>query len=148
VDIDRARELGARESGLAIVVAQRRDGSPYASVVNAGVLEHPVTGEQVVGFVARGGTRKLPNLRRHPRLAVVFRSGREWVAVEGDAELAGPDDPLDGFDPDYVPRLLQTIYAQAVGGDPEEWRSLSAEMVGEKHTAVLVRPIRCYSSNP
>jgi pyridoxamine 5'-phosphate oxidase-like protein len=148
VDIDQARELGVRESGLAIVVAQRRDGSPYASVVNAGVLEHPVTSEQVVGFVARGGTRKLPNLRHHPRLTVVFRSGWEWVTIEGDAELAGPNDPLDGFDPDQLPRLLQTIYAQAVGGDPDEWGLLSAEMVDEKHTAVVIRPIRCYSSNP
>src|SRR2546426_673067 len=60
--LDRARELGARESGLAVVVTTRVDGSPQASVVNAGVLEHPVTGEAVVGFVARGRVNKLANL--------------------------------------------------------------------------------------
>jgi hypothetical protein len=107
VDLDLARELGARESGLAIVIARRRDYSPYASLVNAGIVEHPISGEQVVGFVARGGTRKLRNVRRNPRLTVVFRSGWEWVAVEGDAELAGPDDRLEGFDLDQLPLLLQ-----------------------------------------
>ena len=96
--LERARELGSHESGLAVVViAHRQDGSPYVSVVNAGVVDHPVAGGPVVGFVARGGTRKLPNLRVHPRVTVVFRSGWDWVAVEGDAELAGPHDPLHGF---------------------------------------------------
>ena len=55
--LDRAAEYGARESGLAVVIALRADGSPYASVVNAGVLAHPVSGDRVVGFVARGGAQ-------------------------------------------------------------------------------------------
>jgi hypothetical protein len=53
--LDRAQELGAKEDGLAVVVTSRADGSPQVSVVNAGVLAHPVTGERIVGFVARGG---------------------------------------------------------------------------------------------
>lgn len=76
-DLDRARELGARESGLAVAVTSRADGSAQASVVNAGVLDHPVTGEPIVAFVARGGARKLANLRARPRVTVVFRSGWE-----------------------------------------------------------------------
>jgi hypothetical protein len=114
------------------------------SVVNAGVLEHPVTGESVVGYVARGGARKLPNLRAQPRATVVFRSGWEWVAVEGDAELAGPDDPLEGVDD--IPKLLRTVYAAAVGGTQEDWRELDESMAIERHTAVLIRPVRIYSN--
>ena len=95
--LDRARDLGAREDGLAVVVTSRADGSAQVSVVNAGVLEHPVTGESVVGFVARGATRKLVNLRLRARATVVFRSGWDWVAVEGDADLVGPDDLLAGL---------------------------------------------------
>lgn len=58
-----------KESGLAAVIVQRADGSPVASVVNVGVLDHPVTGGPVVGFVARGHGRKLPTsgLGRVPR---------------------------------------------------------------------------------
>jgi hypothetical protein len=146
--LDRVRELGARESGLAIVVAGRSDGSPYASVVNAGVIDHPLTGEPVVAFVARGGTRKLPNLRRRPRVTVVFRSGWDWLAVEGDVELAGPDDVLPSIEPAEIPALLRLIYAAAVGGTSDDWRNLDAVFVEERHTAVLIRPVRTHSSLP
>ena len=144
--LDHARELGVRESGLAVVVTSRADGSAPASVVNAGVLDHPVTGEPVVGFVARGGARKLGHLRMRPRVTVVFRSGWDWVAVEGDTDLVGPDDHLRGLAADDVPRLLREVYAAAVGGTQEEWTDLDATMAAERHTAVLVRPLRIYSN--
>jgi hypothetical protein len=41
VGLDRARELGAREEGLAVAITLRDDGSPQASVVNAGVIDDP-----------------------------------------------------------------------------------------------------------
>jgi hypothetical protein len=134
LDLDPARELGARESGLAVVFTSRADGTAPGSVVNAGVLDHPVTGEPVVAFVARGAVRKLANLRARPRLTIVFRSGWEWVAVEGHAELA--DDR----------RLLRDVYAAAVGGTGEEWAELDDVMAAERHTAVLVHPDRVYSN--
>jgi PPOX class probable F420-dependent enzyme len=146
-DLDRARELGLRESGLAVVATGRVDGSVQASIVNAGVVDHPATGDQVVGFVvAKRGARKLINLRAHPYVAVVFRSGWEWVAVEGHAELAGPDDPLEGFEPADIVGLLRIIYAAAAGGSPEDWKALDDTMAAEGHTAVLVRPRRVYSN--
>jgi len=144
--LDRARELGAREDGLAVVATGRSDGSAPASVVNAGVLHHPITSEPVVGFVIRGGARKLANLRVRPRVTVVFRSGRAWVAVEGAADLAGPDDPLEGVEPDQVLRLLREVYAAAVGGTADDWAGMDAEMEAERHTAAFVRPDRIYSN--
>jgi PPOX class probable F420-dependent enzyme len=144
--LDRVWELGARESGLAVVFTTRADGSAPASVVNAGVLDHPVTGEPAVAFVARGRVRKLANLRARPRLTVVFRSGWEWVAVEGNADLAGPDDPLVGLEPADLPRLLRDVYAAAVGGTGDDWAELDGVMAAERHAAVLVRPERVYSN--
>ena len=86
--LDQARELALREAGLAVVVTHRPDGTTQASVVNAGIVDHPVTGEPVVGFVVQGGARKkLANLRVKPAATVVFRSGWDWVAIEGDADL-------------------------------------------------------------
>ena len=145
-DLDKARELGGREDGLAVVVVSRADGTPVVSVVNAGVVEHPVTGQQVVGFVARGGARKLSYLRARPSLTVVFRSGWEWVAVEGEAELVGLTDALDGIAPDEVGRVLRTVYAAAVGGTEDQWAELDSAMTTEGHTAVFVRPLRVYSN--
>jgi PPOX class probable F420-dependent enzyme len=147
-ELTRVREVGSRESGLAVVIAHRADGSPYASVVNAGVLLHPVSDNEIVGFVARGGSRKLPNLPRDPRVTVVFRSGWDWVAVEGTAELVGPDDPITGVESADIPRLLRAVYAAAVGGDLDDWRTLDQEMADEGHTAGLVTPHRRYSGVP
>lgn len=142
----RARDLGAREEGLVAVTTSRADGSLQASVVNAGVLDHPVTGEPVVGFVARGGTAKLTNLRARPRATVLFRSGWEWVAVEGDADLVGPDDLLVGLECDDTPRLLRAVYAGAAGGTHDNWANLDDVMASERHTAVLIRPNRIYTN--
>jgi PPOX class probable F420-dependent enzyme len=145
-ELDRARELGAREDGLAVAITLRNDGSPQASVVNAGVIDDPITGDPVVGFVARGGTKKLAYLRARPRVTVVFRSGWEWVAVEGDAALAGPDDGLDGLDNSDVNRVIRSVYAAAAGGTQEEWAGLDAVIAAERHAAVLIRPTRIYSN--
>ncbi|MEX0666675.1 MAG: pyridoxamine 5'-phosphate oxidase family protein [Acidimicrobiia bacterium] len=144
--LDAVREIAARESGLAVVATFREDGSAQASVVNAGVVSHPVTGESMVGFAVRGRRRKLVNLRARPRTTIVFRSGWDWVAVEGDAELAGPDDAIEGFDPGAVPRLLREIYAAAVGGTADDWTGMDQQMADEGHSAVLVRPQRVYSN--
>jgi PPOX class probable F420-dependent enzyme len=144
--LDRARELGIEETGLAVVVTLRADGSAQASVVNAGVLDHPVTGKPAVGFVARGGARKPANLRARPRVTVVFRSGWEWVAVEGDADLAGPDDDLEGVEAGAVHGLVREIYSAAVGGSTDDWGELDNVIAAEGHTAVLVRPARVYSN--
>ena len=45
VQLDHARDLGAREAGLVVVVTTRADGSAHASVVNAGIVTHPVIDE-------------------------------------------------------------------------------------------------------
>jgi hypothetical protein len=146
--LDRAGELGAQESGLSVVVTNRTDGSAQTSVVNAGVLDHPVTRERIVGFVARGGAQKLGNLRVRPRVTVVFRSGWEWIAVEGDAELVGPNDQLDGLEVVDMPRVRREVYAAAVGGTADDWGAMDEIMEAEGHTAVLIRPVRVYSNPP
>jgi hypothetical protein len=115
--------------------------------VNAGVLDHPVTGELVVGFVSRGRARKLANLRARPEITVVFRSGWEWVAVEGTADLAGPDDLLAGLQQGDLPTLVRAVYAAAVGGTMDEWAELDGMFAEEGHTAVLVHPSRVSSNS-
>ena len=146
--LDRVRELVAQESGLAVVATLREDGSAHASVVNAGVLDHPLTGEPVVGFAVRGQRRKLVNLRARPRATIVFRSGWDWVAVEGEPDLVGPHDVLDGLDPADLPQLLREIYAAAVGGTADDWVGMDQQMSDEGHSAVLVRVDRIYSNPP
>jgi hypothetical protein len=142
----RVAAIGSADNWLAVLVTRSGAAEPQVSVVNAGVLDHPVTGAPVVGLVARGGTAKLANLRREPRATLVFRAGWEWVAVTGAVTLAGPDDPLPGLEPDRLPGLLRDIFA-AAGGQHEDLAEYDRVMAVERRTAVLVTPER-FSANP
>jgi PPOX class probable F420-dependent enzyme len=140
-DVDR---IAAGDGYLAVVATTRADGGVQASVVNAGTLAHPVTHDPVVAFVTYGKV-KLAHLRARPRLTVVFRSGWEWVAVEGTGEIVGWDDPLAGFDPSGLPSLLRDIF-QAAGGTHDDWATFDRAMAEERRAAVLVHPERVYSN--
>ena len=137
--LDRIDELGRQDHWLAVVVTQRKSGEPAASVVNAGVLDHPLTGEPVVGFVAQGGSAKLTHLRREPKAMLVFRAGWQWIGVSGPAELAGPDDPLSDLDAEGLRLLLRDIY-HAAGGHHPDLDEYDRAMAAERRTAVLVKP--------
>jgi PPOX class probable F420-dependent enzyme len=134
------------DHGLCVVSTLRGDGTIQASVVNAGVLDHPVTGQPVVGLVARGGSRKLANLRARPQATVVVRSGWNWAAAEGPAELAGPADPLAGVDAEALRVLLRAVFS-AAGGTHDDWDTYDRVMAAEGRTAVLVAPRRVYSTS-
>jgi PPOX class probable F420-dependent enzyme len=133
------------DHGLSVVVTRRPDHTPQTSVVNAGVLRHPVTQAEVVGFVAAGRARKLVHLRADPTVAVVLRAGWQWVTVEGSAQLVGPDDPHPDLDADGVRRLLRDIFS-AAGGTHDDWDEYDRVMRDERRTAVLVTPTRVYSN--
>ena len=65
-DLTEFARLVGGDHGLCVVSTLRPDHTIQSSVVNAGVLPHPVTGTPAVGLVARGGSRKLANLRARP----------------------------------------------------------------------------------
>jgi len=136
-----------REHGLIVISTLRADGTIQSSVVNAGVLDHPAGGQPAVGFVARGGTRKLDNLRARPRATAVIRAGWEWAAAEGTTELAGPDDPMPGVDAERLRLLLREIFT-AAGGSHDDWDTYDRVMAKERRAAVLLTPDRVYSNPP
>jgi hypothetical protein len=144
-DIEEFRRLIAGDHGLVVVSTPRDDGTIASSVVNAGVLPHPVIGATVVGMVIRGGTRKLDRLRKRPYASVVARSGWEWAAVEGRTELAGPDDPMPGVDAERLRLLLREIFT-AAGGTHEDFDTYDRVMLAERRTALFVHPDRVYSN--
>ena len=143
--IDDVRGWVAADKGLAVVTTLRRDGSVQATVVNVGVFDHPVRGEPTVGFVVYGSTRKLVNLRRDPRVTITFRKGWDWLTVDGAAELAGPDDPLEGMDPAALPQLLRDVFTGA-GGTHDDWDEYDRVMAEQRRAAVLVAPRRIYGN--
>jgi PPOX class probable F420-dependent enzyme len=142
-DLSDFAQLVALDHGLCVISTLRRDGSVQSSVVNAGVLEHPVTGEDVVGLVAAGGSRKLHHLRVDPRATIVVRAGWRWAAAEGTADIVGPDDPYPDVDGEALRLLLQTVF-RAAGGTHDDWDEYDRVMAEERRAAALITPRRTY----
>jgi hypothetical protein len=142
--IDEVRHLVTLDHGLATAVTIRADGTAQATVVNAGVVDHPLTGEPVGSFLARQGTRKLEHLRARPILTLSWRSGWAWATVEGIAQLAGFDDPLDSLDEPGLQHLLRAVYTASGGGEHDDWAEFDRVVRAERRTAVLVAPTRIY----
>ena len=142
-DLSTFAELASVDHGLCVFSTLRGDGSAQASVVNAGVLQHPLTGVRVVGLVATGAARKLRNLRADPRATIVARAG--WAAVEGSAQLIGLDDPHPDVNDEQLRLLLRAVFT-AAGGTHDDWDTDDRVMREEHRTAVLVPPTRVYSN--
>jgi PPOX class probable F420-dependent enzyme len=143
-DLAPVRAIVARDHGLAGVSVVRADGTPHASLVNAGVLDHPVTGLPVVGYVTYGPV-KLRTLRERPATSIMWRAGWEWVGVDGTSELIGPDDPADGVDAEGLRLLLRAVFTGA-GGTHDDWDTYDRVMREERRVAVLVEPSRVYGT--
>ncbi|MEV6773519.1 pyridoxamine 5'-phosphate oxidase [Nocardia sp. NPDC051030] len=133
------------DHGLCVVSTLRADGTIQSTLVNAGVLKHPETGEQVVAMVVRGGTRKMVNLRARGRMTVVARVGWEWAAAEGPVWIVGPDDPAPGIDAEHLRLLLRDVFT-AAGGTHEDWDEYDRVMAAERRAVVLVVPDRVYGN--
>ena len=144
-DLSAFAELVPLDHGLCVLGTLRGDGSVHATVVNAGVVEHPLTGASLIGLVAAGGSRKLRNLRADRRATIVARAGWQWSAVEGTAEIIGPDDPHPDVDGEALRLVLRDIF-RAAGGTHDDWDSYDRVMADERRAAVLVTPVRAYSN--
>jgi PPOX class probable F420-dependent enzyme len=145
-DLSDFEALVPLDHGLCVLTTLRRDGTAHASVVNAGIVSHPSTGERVVGLVAAGGTRKLDHLRADPRATIVVRAGWQWAAAEGPAEIIGPDDPRPDVDGATRRRLLRAVF-RAAGGTHDDWDAYDRAMVDERRAAVLITARRVYGNS-
>jgi PPOX class probable F420-dependent enzyme len=139
-----AAAIGSGDRFLAVIATARADGTIQSSLVNAGVLTDPAAGQDVVGFVTYGKA-KLANLRARPQVTVTFRAGWQWAAVEGPAQIIGPDDPVPGVDAESL-RLLRRQVFTAAGGTHEDWAEYDRVMEAERRAVVLVTPTRVYGN--
>jgi PPOX class probable F420-dependent enzyme len=144
-DLAHFAELVSLDHGLSVVVTLRADHTLHTTVVNAGVVPHPSTTDRAVAFVTASGTRKLAHLRADPSIAIAVRAGWRWAAVEGRAELIGPDDPHPDVNDERLRLLLRDIF-RAAGGTHDDWATYDRVMLEERRTAVLVSPTRAYSN--
>ena len=139
--LDTVRSFLTEEHGLAGVSTVQADGAVLSTVVNCGVIDHPVTHDPRVAFVSLGSASRLRHIRNGSPVTVAVRRGWNWVAVTGAAELIGPDDNADELDPDRIRILLRDIFT-AAGGDHDDWDTYDQTMRDQARTAVLITPDR------
>ena len=144
-DLSDFSRIGAADRGLSVAISTRPDGTGQASVVNAGVIDHPFTGRPAVGLVAAGRSRKLANWRARPHATVVAKTGWEWAAVEGPVDIVGPDDPHPEVDAERLRVLLREVFV-AAGGTHDDWDEYDRVMAAERRAAVFVTVERVYSN--
>ncbi len=142
--LEEAAALARHERGLVVISTLRFNGTIQASLVNAGVVTHPASGETVLGLVTAGRI-KLANLRARPQVTAVFRDGWQWAAVEGHAEIVGPDDPQPWLDDEGLRQLRRETFA-AAGGEHDNWDEYDRIMAEERRAVVLIRPDRIYGN--
>lgn len=142
--IDDVRAVVALDHGLATLSTLRGSGHVQSTVVNAGVIEHPVTQQHVAAFVGRPGTAKLRHLRERPQATLLWRAGWAWVAAEGSVELVGPDDPHPHLPLSELSSLLRRIHASAGAGHDDDWAEFDRTVAAERRVAVLLTPQRIY----
>lgn len=142
--LDDAIHIARRDQFLAVVSTLRADGTIQSSLVNAGQMQHPLTGDQALAFVTYGAV-KLGNLRARPQISVTFRSEWSWATVEGETDIIGPDDPQPMIDSEQLRLILREVFTSA-GGQHDDWDQYDRTMVEQRRAAVLVTPTRIYGN--
>ena len=136
-DIEEVRAYLAKENGLATVSTTQADGRVLSSVVNCGVIAHPLTGAPCVALVSAGGAARLGHVRRGSQATIAIRRGWTWRSVTGPADLIGPD----GIDAEALRLLLREVF-QAAGGTHDDFDEYDRVMATEGRVAVVVAPDR------
>jgi hypothetical protein len=140
-DLDDVRSLLADEHGLAVVSTTQTNGRVLSSVVNCGVVQHPVDGSPCVAFVSRGDAARLTHIRRGRPATIAVRRGWRWMGCTGAADLIGPDDAAPGFDSERIRALLRDVF-EAAGGTHDDFDEYDRVMLAERRVGVFVRPDR------
>jgi PPOX class probable F420-dependent enzyme len=134
--------LAEADQGLSVVSTVRADATIHSTLVNAGIINHPETGDTVLAFVSAGKIRHA-NLRARPQITATFRRGWRYATVEGRAEIAGLDDPHAWLDAERLRLLLREIFT-AAGGTHDNWADFDDTMLAERRAAVLIQPTHIY----
>lgn len=139
--LDTVRALLTEEHGLGVVSTVQADGAILSTVVNCGLIDHPVTDEPRLAFVSLGGAARLRHIRGGSPVTVAIRRGWNWVSVTGAAELIGPHDNTHELDSDRIRIVLRDIFT-AAGGVHDDWSTYDQTMRDQARTAVLIAPTR------
>ena len=141
-DLAAVGRLGAAEHWLAVVATTRADGSVHASLVNAGILDHPVTGEPIdrVRRTRRRAQARPPAANRATRRSCSGAAGSGPRSTDRRAS-ADRTTRWTVCRRRQLAGLLRDVF-RAAGGTHDDWDEYDRVMADDRRAVVLVAPAR------
>ena len=140
-DIEIFSNYLSEETGLATVSTTQADGRILSTVVNCGMIEHPLTGDTCVAFVSGGNAARLKHVDRGSQVTVSVRRGWSWSSATGPADLIRPESLPEGINAEEMRLLLREVF-HAAGGVHDDLEEYDRAMAEEKRVVVCVIPDR------
>ena len=140
-DIETFSNYLLEETGLATVSTTQIDGRILSTVVNCGMIEHPITGDACVAFVSGSNAARLKHIERGSQVTVSVRRGWVWSSVTGPADLIKSESLPEGIDSEKMRLLLREVF-HAAGGVHDDLEEYDKAMAAEKRAVVCVSPDR------
>ena len=140
-DIETFSNYLLEETGLATVSTTQADGRVLSTVVNCGMIKHPLTGSTCVAFVSGGNAARLKHVDRGSQVTVSVRRGWVWSSVTGPADLIKSESLPEGIDSEKMRLLLRAVF-HAAGGVHDDLEDYDKAMAREKRVVVCVSPDR------
>ena len=129
------------ETGLVTVSTTQVDGRVLSSVVNCGMIEHPLTGATCVAFVSGSRAARLKHIDRGSQVTITARRGWAWSSVTGPADLIRPEQVPESIDKEQMRLLLREVF-HAAGGVHDDLEEYDRAMAQEGRVVVCVTPER------
>ena len=140
-DIEIFSNYLSEETGLVTVSTTQVDGKVLSSVVNCGMIEHPLTGATCVAFVSGSKAARLKHIDRGSQVTITARRGWAWSSVTGPADLIRPEQVPESIDKEQMRLLLREVF-HAAGGVHDDLEEYDRAMVQEGRVVVCVTPER------
>ena len=140
-DIETVKNHLAEETGLATVSTVQADGRVLSTVVNCGMIEHPLTGAVCVAFVSGSKAARLKHIDRGSQVTISVRRGWAWSSATGTADLIRPEKLPEGIDTEQMRLLLREVF-HAAGGVHDDLEEYDRAIAQEKRVVVCVTPER------
>ena len=140
-DIEIFSNFLLEETCLATVSTTQIDGRILSTVVNCGMIEHPITGDTCVAFVSGSNAARLKHIERVSQLNDSVRRGWVWSSVTGPADLIKSESLPEGIDSEKMRLLLREV-CHAAGGVHDDLEEYDNAMARVKRVVVCVSPDR------
>ena len=140
-DIEIFSNYLSEETGLATISTSQVDGRVLSSVVNCGMIEHPLTGDVCVAFVSGSKAARLKHIDRGSQVTISVRRGWAWSSATGTADLIRPEKLPEGIDTEQMRLLLREVF-HAAGGVHDDLEEYDRAIAQEKRVVVCVTPER------